>query len=106
MTQLEALALVQRMRDLVGEHPGARYQSSEQLDRIAFSLGGVGKTTYFDEKVSAAIEYARIWCSPRKWQQYGPDPARLRANVQNSLYQLESVIRQELPPPTTVPKAE
>ena len=102
MDQGSALALVKEMRDMVGDAPAPIYDSANRLKKIAFALNASRDVTgYFREKVVAAVEFTGIWCSERKWRQWGDDPARLHGIVLGNLSRLEDVIEQELRPSST-----
>lgn len=99
MRREDALRLVQDMRAMVGDLPGPIYDSAGRLKRIAFALNGCdGVTGYFREKVVAAVDFTGIWCSERRWRQWGDDPAGLHSIVLGNLWSLEQVIEQELKP--------
>jgi hypothetical protein len=92
MTKEAALTLLVELRDMVGDGPGPWPGAEERLRKIAVAFRGCETTTaYFQEKAGEAVEQLRIWRSARRWQKL--DEGQLRSRVNNSLSQLESVIR-------------
>jgi hypothetical protein len=98
MTREQALRFHKELRGMVGEYPYPIPGVQDRLRKMQFAFDGLhGVTTYFDEKVFNAIHWVGIWCTARKWRQWGADPTRLHCIVTNSLSAMEMVIEQQLP---------
>lgn len=98
MSREEALELHKELREMVWEHPYPIPGAKDRLRKIEFAFNCcTDVTAYFREKVSSAIHWVGIWCTERKWRQWGDDPSRLRGIVLNNISATEMVIEQELP---------
>ncbi len=98
MTREAALKLHKELREMVWEYPYPIPGAQDRLRKIQFAFNGLpGVTTYFDEKVFNAIHWVGIWCTERKWRQWGADPSHLRGIVLSNLSAMEMVIEQQLP---------
>lgn len=96
MTQQQALALCEELRNMVGDCPGPRPEALRRARQIDFAFAQETRVTaYLREKVGEVLSDLDYWCTERRWRKYGDDPANLRGQLMNSLAKLESVIRQE-----------
>lgn len=91
MTDQEALAFCDDLRNMAGEGPGDVPGTQDRLDKIGFQFRSHADG-YVREKAFDAIDSMRIWRSPRRWRQWGADSSALRASLLNAIAKLRDAL--------------
>ena len=102
MTRGEALALYRELHDMIGVGPGGAsdHQRRRLAEiRLAFRRAPEGDS-YLREQVSGAYTVLDIWLSPRRWQQWGHEPAQLHAVVENAVEEVRRAVDALFPEST------